>query len=138
MVPPLIERDVSPRGHPAIEVDPEHYSEAATIHAIKGRGLVATITPPFDVAVIVGLVTAWFSHKPDPVSDSIGQDAHRCNESLTQLRADFTQFKAEQSLHDLALESKMNELLARTWNGGGSQAIQPSQLAPGVSRALTQ
>src|ERR1700749_4831394 len=104
MAPPLTEQNVARRPHPGAE-PPTVYadtspSDAATIAAIKGKGLVATITPHFVVAVIVGLVTAFWARRPDPVSENTGNEARRCNESVIQLRADFTQFRAEMALHN--------------------------------------
>lgn len=133
--PDPIVRPLRPSSSPA----PLSSEDAAVIRAVKGKGIVATITPHFAVAVIAAVTSAWFARKPDPVTADVGSEAHRCNEAVTALRADFTQFKAEQALHNLANESKLNELLARTWNGGSIQpSIQPSRIAPEVSRALSR
>ncbi len=133
---PLVERNVSPARHPGAEPS-EAPDDTATVRAIRGKGIVATLTPHFIVSVIVGLVTAFAVKHPDPISADVGGEARRCNESVTQLRADFTQFKAETSLHNLAIESKMNELLSRTWSvGPGQPSPAPSQLSIDVSRQI--
>lgn len=111
-------------------------SDAATIRAIRGKGIVATITPHFAVAVIVGLATAFVARRPDPVSAGVGDEARRCNESVTQLRADFTQFKAEMSIAQFGNERRLNELLARIPAQGQSYQPMLDPLAPGVSRQL--
>lgn len=134
---PLIERNAAPRRHPGAEGEsyPPAPSDALVMRAIRGRGLVATITPTFAVAVIVGVVTTLIARRPAPVTDEIGTEAHRCNESLTQLRADFSQFKAETSLHNQIVENRINDLLSRSVRTT-SEDFEPSQLAPKVSRAL--
>ncbi len=142
---PVIEKNSARRPHPGAEPiayplstpPPEGGADAATIRAIKGKGVVATITPHFAVAVIVGVTTAFLSHKGDPVSENVGNEARRCVESVTQLRADFTQYKAEQGLANWALERKLNELLARTALPG-QPSTPPSQLGVGVSRELSR
>jgi hypothetical protein len=138
---PLIERNTAKRPHPGAEpivypVSEAPPSDAATIRAIRGKGIVATITPHFAVAVIVGTITAFVARKPDPVSENVGSEARRCNESVTQLRADFTQFKAEQAIHNLSGESKLNELLTRSWNGGNYDRAVPHPIDNAVSREL--
>jgi hypothetical protein len=134
---PVIEQNQAPQKHPGAEVD-VGLSDAATVRAIKGKGIVATLPSHFVVAVIVGLVGYFAAHKPDPVSADIGNEARRCNESVTQLRADFTQYKAERSLVDMMTERKLNELLSRTWISSPSNpSIQPSSLGIGVSRELS-
>lgn len=134
---PLIERDATRKPHPAAEVESVRPTptDAAVIRAIRGKGIVATITPHFAVAVIVGVATAFVARKPAPVTEEVGSEARRCNESVTQLRADFTQFKAETALHNQIVESRINELLSRSIRTT-SQDFEPSQLAPRVSRAL--
>ncbi len=132
----ILEQNASPRLHPGAEPEaPNHPNDTATFHVDRRKGIVATITPHFAVAVIVGLVTAFVARKPDHVTEETGSEARRCNESVTQLRADFTQFKAETSLHNQIVESRIIELLSRSIRTT-SQDFEPSQLAPGVSRAL--
>jgi hypothetical protein len=144
MAPPIIERNEAARRHPGAEPIVYPLSErapaddTATIRAIKGKGLVATITPHFAVAVIVGVGTAWFARRPDPVSENVGDAARRCNESVTQLRADFNQYKAEQSLANLMNEKKLNELLARTYVPSNYDRAVTHPIDSAVSRELSK
>lgn len=124
---PLIERNLARRPHPGAEPPSEPPpDDTATIRAVKGKGLVATITPHFAVAVIVGTITALLARQPDPVSAGVGNEARRCNESVTQLRADFTQFKAEIALHNQQIERDINQLLIRA----GASKYDPPQAVP--------
>lgn len=133
---PITEQNAAPQKHPGAEVDVGP-SDAATVRAIKGKGLVATLPSHFVVAVIVGLAAHFWTQKPDPVSEQVGGEARRCNESVTQLRADFTQFKAEQALHNLAQEQLLNGLTSRIGSIGlGQPSPAPSQLSVDVSRQL--
>jgi len=117
----------------------EAADDRATVRLIKGRGVAVTFSSHFAIAVVGAAVAYFASHKADPISADVGSEARRCNESVTQLRADFTQFKAEQSMHNLAFESKMNELLARTWSASPGQPSAPSsQLGINVSRQLSR
>lgn len=136
---PIVEQYGAAKGHPGAEPDVDHGpGDAAAIRAIKGKGLVATITPTFAVAVIVGLVTHFATAKPDPVSGEVGNEARRCNESVTQLRADFTQYKAEQSLANIMNERKLNELLARTYIPSNYNGAVTHPVDNAVSRQLAQ
>ena len=123
-------------GKPSESTVPPEESDAATLRAVKGKGVVATITPHFAVACIVGLVTAFIARKPDPVTSDIGNEARRCNESVVALRADFTQFKAQTELHNQQIERDINQLLARTTPVFAQPSIQPAAIAPAVSSAL--
>lgn len=139
---PLIEKNVARKPHPGAE--PIVYplqsevpaDDTATIRAVRGKGIVATITPHFAVAVIVGTITALLARKPDPISEGVGNEARRCNESVTQLRADFTQFKAEIAIHNQQIERDINQLLARgAGNYNPPQAV-PSSLDSAIGRQL--
>lgn len=112
--------------------------DAATVRAIKGKGVVATITPHFAVAVIVGLATAFLARRPDPVTADVGSEARRSSEAVTALRADFVQFKAETQLHNQQIERDINQLLARSNPVFAQPSIQPAAIAPAMNRALGQ
>jgi hypothetical protein len=141
MAPPVIERDATKRPHPGAEPIVYPLSEApaddtATIRAVKGKGLVATITPHFAVAVIVGVITAVLARKPDPISEGVGNDARRCNESVTQLRSDFSQYKAETESHFREIERLANQLLARDSGHYNPPQVAPTPLDSAISRQL--
>jgi hypothetical protein len=112
-------------------------SDAATIRAVKGKGLVATVTPTFVVAVVVGLASAWFARKPDPVSAGTTEDAKRCNEAVTALSAEFRQYRGESEAHFRQLEWNLNQLLARSTPNYNLPGSPPTQLDNAIGRQLS-
>lgn len=112
-------------------------ADAITLRAVRGKGLVATITPHAVVAVIVGLASAWYARRPDPVSAGVGEETRRCNEAVTALGAEFKQYRGESEAHFRQLEWNMNQLLARSAPNYNLPSAQPTQLDSAISRQLS-